>query len=99
DARDQGPLASEIDAQHPLLPKRGTRKWERGTVGGVPRSAFRLPRYKKNRAATGINCGCRTSACAKIRPSVRFSGGIVFAVRARELKNRSSSSSSARLSR
>src|SRR5439155_19987894 len=35
------------DAEHPPLPKRGTRKWERGAVGIVPRSAFRLPRYKQ----------------------------------------------------
>src|SRR5207302_2759316 len=99
DAGHQRSLAAEIDAQHPPLPKRGTRKWERGTVRVVPRSAFRLPRYKKNRAATGISCGCRISACAKMRPSVRFSTGMPFTVRASELKKASSTSSRARLMR
>src|SRR5207247_22903 len=67
DARDQGSLASKIDAQHQM----------------------------KNLAATGINCGCFTSACAKIRPSVRCAWGIAFTVRASPLKNASSSTSSA----
>jgi len=51
--------------------------------------------YTKKRAATGISCGFLMSAWAKTLPIVRLSGAILFTVRAKLLKDSSSTFSRA----